>query len=229
MSNGYYISLNDINKINLSFSFSEKYEEYVLGLLYGKETVYLDTDEKTLDGIRNKYQNACVEYNDNIYISVDAIAEEFSIWTSYEEDRICLWINDYTTDTYRGEIVLPDDLLVPTTGLPVTVYIGRMPNGGSSSGGGSNGNLGYMGTDLSVPKPTNTYGLNGGISIVSEKTFVIPFNKNSVSYSLDSAVRAPIQVKRLLHIFLFHPCLTADMPMWKRFSLWNRKIGLLLM
>lgn len=191
-SNGHYISLNDINKINLSFSYSEKFEEYVLGLLYGNEKVYLDTEEKTLYGMKDTYQNACEEYNGDIYISVYAIAEEFSLWTSYEDDGICLWINDYTTDTYRGEIVLPDDSIVPQTGLPVTVYIARMPNGGYSSGGGSNDNLGYMGTDLSVPKPTDTYGMIDGISIISEKTFVIPFGQDSVDYLLDAVVRAPL-------------------------------------
>ena len=191
----HYIALEDFGKINLSYT-GEDNEIFVFRKYaerYGRhEELYkhrIDIKENILDGESGVYQNVLLTVNNVRYISIAALAGEFSDKYELNGNNINLHINDYLTKKFTITVSLPDDVIVPQEGFPVTLYSGlKDPHsgGGTSSGGG--GYTSYMGTHINIPSATDFTGIEK-LNLTKKQTVkkVIPYGARSVSAELDVA------------------------------------------
>ena len=97
----FFISLDDLEAINIGYA---EIDEYCLrlGQINGKYSVYIYLEDKIFDG-NDTYENAVLIEDDTTYISLNAIASQYSYaeHTVLDSSKsyISLWINDYTTDS----------------------------------------------------------------------------------------------------------------------------------
>ena len=101
-NNDYYISLDDLNSINVDY---EQYEEniYGLGQLNGpmKYTFYLDSGILEYEKV---FEDAVFVEDEIIYIQLGSLIELYSYDRGtdldIENDILSIWINDYKTETH---------------------------------------------------------------------------------------------------------------------------------
>lgn len=164
-SNGtYFISLDDLNAINIGYAELDEYT-LLLGRLNGYYKCYVYLEDKIMDG-NETYENSVITQNDIVYVSLDAIANDYSIsdHTNIDNttDSISLWINDYTVDSYWLNYKVDESIEIGDEGFTVDLYYGTRRN--SYISGGSGGRPlpeAKFGIDMtSYPSDSDVYDLN---------------------------------------------------------------------
>jgi len=185
----FFISLDDLKSINIEYAKIDE-QHLRLGLINSKKySVYIYIDDKIFDG-NNIYENAVLIEDGITYVSLNAIAGEYSDanHTTIERSKnyISLWINDYTTDTYWLTYKVDDNIEINENGLTVDLYYGSSSNTVAIQGTGEK------------PKPEARFGVNmttfpsdsdvyhlGHTSVIKQKTYTFTNDNRSYTWSYD--------------------------------------------
>ena len=187
-SDNYFISIDDLNLINLGYvQYGES--RYGLGRLNGDYKCLIYTDTGILDYEKN-YENAVIVENNIVYVSlnclIDIYSENKETNIDTENDILTFWINDYKTTTYWITYEIDNSIPIDENGLDVTLYRGFISNSSDSSGGG-NPEL-FYGEDLTAyPSKTDVFNMGRNHSIISSENHIFYDNARTYTIHYDSS------------------------------------------
>lgn len=179
----YYISVEDLNEINLGYRYTEN-TCYI---------VYRVNCSKSRDMLEIDFSDVVIS-NGIHYLSLNTLASEYSDIYSidYKNNTLSLWINDYRIETYTVSISVGDNIKIPSDGLDVTVYYGTKSNisGGTSSvlKRENSENVGFEGTSIKMPEATDILKINN-INIKNEKSITLLPETQTINVPFDITVR----------------------------------------
>lgn len=177
----YYISVEDLQAVNLSYIIHTGEKSCYIFRLYGdyrrSELKYCLSDIMCVDEV--------------YYLPLNELANAYSDIYEIDEKKhsIRLWINDYTIDTYNVTVTVPDSLAIPERGLELTLYQGT--SHGTSVAIGSTCDseyVGYEGTKTDIPLASDITKLSG---ITIKDKVIIPFTdtKRTAELKFDIVMR----------------------------------------
>ena len=188
----YYISLDDLNSINLDY---EQYEEniYGLGQLNGplKYTFYLDSG--ILEYLQS-FENAVFVENNIIYLSLDILIDIYSYDNAtsldYPNGILSFWINDYKTETHWVTYKIDNSIPISEDGMEVILYKGFKRFGGYGIGSAVPQPETFEHVDTTyIPTKTDVFNMGFDHSIKTSETHTFYDNARSYTVWYDIAVR----------------------------------------
>ena len=191
----FFISLDDLEAINIGYA---EIDEYCLrlGQINGKYSVYIYLEDKIFDG-NDTYENAVLIEDDTTYISLNAIASQYSYaeHTVLDSSKsyISLWINDYTTDSYWLTYNVDDSIEIDKNGLTVDLYYGSRKNVVINAGtGGRPLPEARFGVDITtVPSDSDVHHLDY-TTIKEQKTYTFTDDNRGYTWTYDVQSRPAI-------------------------------------
>lgn len=191
----FFISLDDLETINIGYA--EIDENCLrLGQINGKYSVYIYLEERIFDG-NDTYENAVLIENGITYVSLNAIASQYSYaeHTVLEssKDYISLWINDYTTDSYWLTYEIDDSVEIDEDGLTVDLYYGTKKNVviNVSTGGNPLPEERYGIDTTTVPSNSDVHKLDY-TTIIEQKTYTFTDDNRDYTWSYDIQSRSAV-------------------------------------
>ncbi len=190
-NNDYYISLDDLESINIGYEYYGE-NEYGLGQLNGpmKYTFYLDSGRLEYT---NSFENAVFVDNEKIYISlgilIDLYSDSYATDIDYSNKVFNLWINDYKTITRWVFYEIDSSIPISDEGLEVELYQGfkRFVSYGSAY------NLPvpelFEGVETThIPEKTDVYNIGNSHTIKSSEKHIFYDNARTYKTHYDIAI-----------------------------------------
>ncbi|MCR4718803.1 MAG: hypothetical protein K5768_04150 [Firmicutes bacterium] len=195
----YYVCINDIKKLNLGIRTIGN--DFEISDDFHYMEFYIEDDEVCVDGRKVAYKSPSIIENDLRYVSLDLIAEYFSVYYHKNASSVELWIrrSGYDDNIAVGTVSLPTGRTAPEGGISVKVFVAYAKNSASSGGSGGSGSgtsdfeangfsAGYIGGELPDFERQIERTQAAEYSIIASTNIVIEQGKNSKDFYITSNI-----------------------------------------